>query len=580
MKRLSLLQLCALFALVSCDSPSLTSTTKEPQSLTGSAVNAVPRPTFDVTATDHGAITAVLPSTLTIAGTISFADLSNDLTNHNGILDRDGAALAERFAGQVLTTTEDNFDVLSGSPSSALTLQAGASGQNLVTFFENGRKAVAGLGPTGFSRADAIGEGAMAVLFDEDQFELGFSSGVDNGGTATVSFFKRDGSLIETLTIALTSNPTGDNTFAFRRAGSVKDIAGFSIYNDDPGGTAYHSFRIAEPTSTTKRVENGEAATITVKENGKPVAGIDIPAGTFDANEDVDVTVRLLESPCHDFLIGQGNRCIEITAKNVSDGQDATLHTSPIVGFCLATTAGDREKLDIFKFDAPEGATPGPSDARQARPFALREANADFLDCSDFEIVRAAPRNWLEGLAMGAARRVERWITPKSLWAADGGFGGFVDDGHMSIFTWAPAIPLSHASVAVNVKNSGKDAFGVTGTFDLGPKTFSPFLGEAGFDPAAHDVTVGFGSFAETIPAGSFKLNKSTGRYVYKKPGASTSGVVVMEIDPTDGSFGVSGNTPTQGALPNFKSFNLQIGHRARGAGIYCGATGSCPKAH
>ena len=77
-----------------------------------------------------------------------------------------------------------------------------------------------------------------------DQAEVGFSLvGGDRDGTATVNFFRRNGSVIDT--IVLTN--LWDLVYGFQRVGGINDIAGISIHNDDGEGIAIDDvcFRIA-----------------------------------------------------------------------------------------------------------------------------------------------------------------------------------------------------------------------------------------------------------------------------------------------------------------------------------------------
>ncbi|MEL7117306.1 MAG: hypothetical protein AAGP08_17270 [Pseudomonadota bacterium] len=50
----------------------------------------------------------------------------------------------------------------------------------------------------------------------------------------SVRAFRRDGSFVSSRTVMLELN----GAFAFRRKGDVRDIAGFTITNVDPGGIA------------------------------------------------------------------------------------------------------------------------------------------------------------------------------------------------------------------------------------------------------------------------------------------------------------------------------------------------------
>lgn len=91
---------------------------------------------------------------------------------------------------------------------------------------------ISGLGPLGFPDYDAGGEGALAMLFDFDQSQFGFRLMGGNNGPATVSFYRRDGSLVDTIVLTgLTAS-----CYGFQRVGGVHDVAGVLIQNTDPGG--------------------------------------------------------------------------------------------------------------------------------------------------------------------------------------------------------------------------------------------------------------------------------------------------------------------------------------------------------
>jgi len=185
-------------------------------------------------------IMQVDPSTLTCAGTITFDDVAGGAapgTNYDTVFESDGADFGERFAGQTLSFIGD-FDQLSGSPTSPLTLQAGSTNQNLGVYIYDGTgsQVLYGLGPLGFPNYDAIGEGSFAVLFDFDQSEFGFDLVGGNDGTATINFFKRDGTLIDTIIVTGLGT---DQSYGFTRDGGVNDIAGISIHNDDLRGIGF-----------------------------------------------------------------------------------------------------------------------------------------------------------------------------------------------------------------------------------------------------------------------------------------------------------------------------------------------------
>ena len=178
---------------------------------------------------------------LTVGQTIDFNGIDGGPapgTNYDNLLNFGGILIGERFAGQTLSFI-GNSDSLSGNPTGPLSVIAGAPNQNLAIAesplegaFTN---ALAGIGPIGFPNFNGIGEGSVAILFDNDQSQFGFQSVGGNLGTANFDFFRRDGSLIQTLT------PTNltSNSFGFERDGGVNDIAGISIWNTDFGGIAF-----------------------------------------------------------------------------------------------------------------------------------------------------------------------------------------------------------------------------------------------------------------------------------------------------------------------------------------------------
>jgi hypothetical protein len=155
-------------------------------------------------------------------------------TNYDGIFESGNAAFAERFVGQTLGASGP-FDTLSGTPSAPLALQVGAPGRNLNVFVNAGSQVLTGLGNLGFPSFDAIGEGSFAVLFDFDQSQFGFQLVGGDSGTATVSFFARNGTLIDSVTLT----GLADAFYGFSREGGVQDIAGISITNNDPAGVGF-----------------------------------------------------------------------------------------------------------------------------------------------------------------------------------------------------------------------------------------------------------------------------------------------------------------------------------------------------
>jgi hypothetical protein len=195
-------------------------------------------------------INVVAPGSLTVTGLIDFQ--IGPGASYDSVLALPGASFAERFTGQT-TTPAGDFDTVTGSPSGPLTLVAGAAGQNVAageaTIFGFPVSSITGIGPTGFPNVSSLGEGALSILFDLDQSEIGISVGGAAGGSMTLQFFRRDGTSIDTVIVSgLTSGfiPPTYTPHAFGREGGVADIAGVTITNSDTGGIDFDDVRFAE----------------------------------------------------------------------------------------------------------------------------------------------------------------------------------------------------------------------------------------------------------------------------------------------------------------------------------------------
>ncbi len=187
-------------------------------------------------------ITQVGYATLTGAQLVTFDDIAGGGapgTNYDSVFVSNGVSFGERFMGQTLSAIGDN-DQLGGAPSGgALTLIAGAPGQNLNVFTNGGSQVLTGLGPAGFPAFNAIGEGAFALTFSSDQSQFGFQLVGGNNGNANISFFRVDGSLIQTIVVP----NLADAFYGFSRDGGVFDIRGISLWNDDLAGIGFDNLR-------------------------------------------------------------------------------------------------------------------------------------------------------------------------------------------------------------------------------------------------------------------------------------------------------------------------------------------------
>ncbi|WP_101759027.1 hypothetical protein [Oceanicoccus sp. KOV_DT_Chl] len=104
-------------------------------------------------------------------GLIDFQDIPTPggSVNFDSPLAVSGASFSERFTGQALSYSGAS-DVLSGSPLEPLSLQSGAIGENIRVAEEGSNKGI-----DGHSIGSFGGEGALALLFDQDQLEFGLA---------------------------------------------------------------------------------------------------------------------------------------------------------------------------------------------------------------------------------------------------------------------------------------------------------------------------------------------------------------------------------------------------------------------
>lgn len=149
------------------------------------------------------------------------------------LLDGDGATFGERFAGQ-LRDIDGDHDIIRGLPFAPLTPIAGAENESLGVQRVFNNNVLIGFGPLQYPARRAAGEGAIAVAFDVDQSAIGFRLVGGEDGEATITFLRRDGSVI----VSLALGPLGEDTYGFLRGNGARDIAGFVIDNQDPEGIA------------------------------------------------------------------------------------------------------------------------------------------------------------------------------------------------------------------------------------------------------------------------------------------------------------------------------------------------------
>ena len=185
------------------------------------------------------------PDKLTLTQVITFDDVRSGAgPGHNidDILPLEGATFGERFAGQSVTP-DGPHDAITGTAFAPLTVMPGAGGQNLSVVHFYGQTLINGYGRAGFPSRDGQGEGAIAVLFDSEQSSLAFDLRGGEAGSALVSFYRRNGSLIGQVRVT----PTGEFAVGFLRSDGGADIAGIIVTNSDPQGIAIDTLRFGKP---------------------------------------------------------------------------------------------------------------------------------------------------------------------------------------------------------------------------------------------------------------------------------------------------------------------------------------------
>ncbi|PHO02273.1 hypothetical protein CSC82_17115 [Rhodobacteraceae bacterium 4F10] len=186
-------------------------------------------------------VCAVAPEDLQLARVVTFDNIPSSFgigRKIDGILEQDGVRFGERFVGQSFSN-EAGFDRVTGAARAPLTLLPGAPNETLGILRLMRTSVLQGHGPTQYPRADAVGEGAIAVAFDTDQSAIALDIRGGEMGHATLSFLRRDGSTIDTHRIG----PLGEASYAFQRNPDTQDIAGLVLTNDDPEGIALDNLR-------------------------------------------------------------------------------------------------------------------------------------------------------------------------------------------------------------------------------------------------------------------------------------------------------------------------------------------------
>jgi len=180
-----------------------------------------------------GLIVSIDPALVSCAQIVTFTDVTGGPTpgtNYDGILASGGVLFGERFVGQTAGPFGD-FDAISGSPTNPLLPAAGAPGENLDVFDYAGN-VLTGLGPIGFPDIDAIGEGAISMYFPTPLARVKLDIVGGNGGAATLSFYRTNGSKIDDVVVS----GLADLSYGFATSDASSTIAGILIQNTDASG--------------------------------------------------------------------------------------------------------------------------------------------------------------------------------------------------------------------------------------------------------------------------------------------------------------------------------------------------------
>ncbi|WP_299029016.1 hypothetical protein [uncultured Sulfitobacter sp.] len=180
----------------------------------------------------------MLPETIDFQGTPSGAGPGYLVDD---VLVLNGAQFGERFAGQTLQV-QGTHDAVDGAAYGPLTLLPGEAGQNLSVVSFMGITVLNGYGHKGFPKRDAQGEGAIAILFDQDQSAVTLGLRGGEQGSADVLFLRRDGSVLARVPVT----PVGEFALGFLRASGTEDIAGIVLNNTDDQGIALDTIKFGK----------------------------------------------------------------------------------------------------------------------------------------------------------------------------------------------------------------------------------------------------------------------------------------------------------------------------------------------
>ena len=180
-------------------------------------------------------------------------------TYYPRVIGADGVSFGERFLGQVILQEKDALGIPhdkigAQKPDLPLTLLAGEVGENLI-IKENGDNdtpVLAPVGPAGWTKKAGVGEGTLALKFDELVCAMGFRASLEgrkNGyfpnplhtDNLKVTFYSDEGATLAYF--AINKRAEEIYSFGFKVAEDESPwISGVLIQNLDVEGVAFDDF--------------------------------------------------------------------------------------------------------------------------------------------------------------------------------------------------------------------------------------------------------------------------------------------------------------------------------------------------
>ena len=173
----------------------------------------------------------------------------------------DGGRLGERLKGQTLRTRIPHgrgpHDVLTGAPDLPLAIVSARPGEGVSLSLHSafGSMALYPLGPLKQPHPEARGEGAIAVVFAQDQCAFGFKvhteytsalgQNAGHRGDVTLTLYTRDGAVLARLALTPPEGISGHCVFD-----PAARIAAATVENADPGGVSFDDMLFGCPAVT------------------------------------------------------------------------------------------------------------------------------------------------------------------------------------------------------------------------------------------------------------------------------------------------------------------------------------------